>query len=287
MARDTNFYYSFLVLPSAKRKAIVAVWDFCRAVDDAVDCPADNQLGEPAGQVLHLWREELASCYNALTPTTRQGRNLKAVVAEFKLPRRPFDDLIDGVEMDTVARRYRTFDDLYEYCVRVASAVGLLCIEIFGYRDPKTRDYAIALGVALQLTNIIRDIPTDLQRGRLYLPTDDLERFGCSEEDLCHGASERVISLLHYECAQARLFYDKADALLPSVDRRRMVAAEIMGAIYFTILKRIEGCDCDVFSSVVRVPRWRRVVIAGTVWLKTMVGITGVRGGKGGRDRQV
>ncbi|SUZ55571.1 uncharacterized protein METZ01_LOCUS8425 [marine metagenome] len=287
MARDTNFYYSFLVLPSAKRKAIVAVWDFCRAVDDAVDCPADNQLGEPAGQVLHLWREELASCYNALTPTTRQGRNLKAVVAEFKLPRRPFDDLIDGVEMDTVARRYRTFDDLYEYCVRVASAVGLLCIEIFGYRDPQTRDYAIALGVALQLTNIIRDIPTDLQRGRLYLPTDDLERFGCSEEDLCHGASERVISLLHYECAQARLFYDKADALLPSVDRRRMVAAEIMGAIYFTILKRIEGRDCDVFSSVVRVPRWRRVVIAGTVWLKTMVGITGVRGGKGGRDRQV
>ncbi len=286
MARDTNFYYSFLVLPSAKRKAIVAVWDFCRAVDDAVDCPADNQLGEPAGQVLHLWREELASCYSALTPTTRQGRNLKAVVAEFKLPRRPFDDLIDGVEMDTVARRYRTFDDLYEYCVRVASAVGLLCIEIFGYRDPKTRDYAIALGVALQLTNIIRDIPTDLQRGRLYLPTDDLERFGCSEEDLCHGASERVISLLHYECAQARLFYDKADALLPSVDRRRMVAAEIMGAIYFTILKRIEGRDCDVFSSVVRVPRWRRVVIAGTVWLKTMVGITGVRGGKGGRDRQ-
>ncbi len=287
MARDTNFYYSFLVLPSAKRKAIVAVWDFCRAVDDAVDCPADNQLGEPAGQVLHLWREELASCYNALTPTTRQGRNLKAVVAEFKLPRRPFDDLIDGVEMDTVARRYRTFDDLYEYCVRVASAVGLLCIEIFGYRDPQTRDYAIALGVALQLTNIIRDIPTDLQRGRLYLPTDDLERFGCSEEDLCHGASERVISLLHYECAQARLFYDKADVLLPSVDRRRMVAAEIMGAIYFTILKRIEGRDCDVFSSVVRVPRWRRVVIAGTVWLKTMVGITGVRGGKGGRDRQV
>ena len=287
MARDTNFYYSFLVLPSAKRKAIVAVWDFCRAVDDAVDCPADNQLGEPAGQVLHLWREELASCYNALTPTTRQGRNLKAVVAEFKLPRRPFDDLIDGVEMDTVARRYRTFDDLYEYCVRVASAVGLLCIEIFGYRDPQTRDYAIALGVALQLTNIIRDIPTDLQRGRLYLPTDDLERFGCSEEDLCHGASERVISLLHYECAQARLFYDKADALLPSVDRRRMVAAEIMGAIYFTILKRIEGRDCDVFSSVVRVPRWRRAVIAGTVWLKTMVGITGGRGGKGGRDRQV
>ena len=287
MARDTNFYYSFLVLPSAKRKAIVAVWDFCRAVDDAVDCPADNQLGEPAGQVLHLWREELASCYSALTPTTRQGRNLKAVVSEFKLPRRPFDDLIDGVEMDTVARRYRTFDDLYEYCVRVASAVGLLCIEIFGYRDPQTRDYAIALGVALQLTNIIRDIPTDLQRGRLYLPTDDLERFGCSEEDLCHGASERVISLLHYECAQARLFYDKADALLPSVDRRRMVAAEIMGAIYFTILKRIEGRDCDVFSSVVRVPRWRRVVIAGTVWLKTMVGITGVRGGKGGRDRQV
>ena len=286
MARDTNFYYSFLVLPSAKRKAIIAVWDFCRAVDDAVDCPADDQLGEPAVQAVHLWREELASCYSNVTPTTRQGRNLKPVVAEFRLPRRPFDDLIDGVEMDTVARRYRTFNDLYEYCIRVASAVGLLCIEIFGYRDPKTRNYAIALGVALQLTNIIRDLPTDLRRGRLYLPTDDLARFGCSEEDLCDGSSERVISLLRYECAQARLFYDKADAVLPPVDRRRMVAAEIMGAIYFAILKRIEGHDYDVFSSVVRVPRWRRAVIAGTVWLKTMVGITGLRGGKGEQDRE-
>ena len=286
MARDTNFYYSFLVLPSEKRKAIIAVWDFCRTVDDAVDCPADDQFGQPAALALNLWREELASCYSTVTPTTRQGRNLKPVIAKFRLPRRPFDDLIDGVAMDTVARRYRTFDDLYEYCIRVASAVGLLCIEIFGYRDPKTTNYAIALGVALQLTNIIRDIPTDLRRGRLYLPTDDLARFGCSEEDLRDGSSERVISLLRYECAQARLFYDKADAVLPPLDRRRMVAAEIMGAIYFALLKRIEGRNCDVFSAVVRVPRWRRAVIAGTVWLRTMFGMTSLRGRKDEGDRR-
>ena len=202
MARDTNFYYSFLVLPAEQRRAIVAVWDFCRTVDDAVDCPPADRAGESPAEALRRWRNELAACFGEQHPLTPQGRTLKPYIARFALPRRLFEDLIDGVEMDTVTRRYRTFDELYQYCIRVASAVGLLCIEIFGYRDPVTREYAVALGVALQLTNIVRDLPEDLRDGRLYLPLEDLERFGCTEDDLRGGRSDRVLALLRYECGR-------------------------------------------------------------------------------------
>ncbi len=284
MARDTNFYYSFLVLPAEKRRAIVAVWDFCRAVDDAVDCPEGNQPGASPAEELARWRHELAACYGERRPTTAQGRGLQPYVDRFQLPRRPFEDLIDGVEMDTVSRRYRSFDDLHQYCLRVASAVGLLCIEIFGYRDPATRAYANALGVALQLTNIIRDLPGDLREGRLYLPTADLERFGCTEDDLRRGRSARVTALLRYECDRARSFYQQADSTLPAIDRRRMVAAEIMGGIYFAILRRIERRGYDVFSEVVRVPRPRRALLAGAIWLRTMAGVRPApRGSEAGR----
>lgn len=271
MARDTNFYYSFLVLPAEKRRAIVAVWDFCRAVDDAVDCPPPDRADEPPEQALERWRTELTACYGAERPQTEQGRNLKPWIATFGLPRAPFEDLIDGVEMDTVSRRYRTFDELYQYCLRVASAVGLLCIEIFGYRDPASRDYAVALGVALQLTNIIRDLPDDLESGRLYLPLEDLDRFGCNEDDLRGGSSDKVVALLQHECDRARSFYDKARSVLPAADRRGLVAAEIMGAIYAAILGRIERRNYDIFSEVVRIPRPRRAWIAATVWLKTQL----------------
>lgn len=273
MARDTNFYYSFLVLPPEKRRAIVAVWDLCRAVDDAVDRPPEAGAGPPPAAELARWRRELAACYGDATPETAQGRNLKPYIARFALPRAPFEDLIDGVEMDLGAPRYRTFDDLYQYCIRVASAVGLLCIEIFGYRNPGTRDYAVALGVALQLTNIVRDMPVDLAAGRLYLPLEDLEHCGCTEADLRGGLSPPVAALLRHECGRARRFYRKARAALPAADRRRMVAAEIMGAIYFAILRRIERRSYDVFSEVVRVPRPHRAWIAATTWLKTMAGL--------------
>ncbi|MCY3846443.1 MAG: squalene/phytoene synthase family protein, partial [Acidobacteria bacterium] len=174
MSRDTNFYYSFLVLPTAKRRAIVAVWDFCRAVDDAVDLAEEGAGAEAHARELARWRSELDCCYGSGDPETDEGRRLAPVIGRFHLPRAPFDDLIDGVAMDATPRRYETFEDLYGYCLRVASSVGLTCIEIFGYRDPGTRDYAVALGVALQLTNIIRDLPADLARGRLYLPQEDL-----------------------------------------------------------------------------------------------------------------
>ncbi|HWK09347.1 MAG TPA: presqualene diphosphate synthase HpnD [Vicinamibacterales bacterium] len=275
MARDTNFYYSFLVLPARKRDAIVAVWDFCRAVDDAVDEAATEE--EAASQVAE-WRAELERCFDGARPSTRQGAALQPWIREFHLPRSAFDALIEGVEMDLRMRRYETFADLYEYCIRVASAVGLMCVEIFGYRNPATRQYAVDLGVALQLTNILRDIPSDLARGRLYVPLEDLARHGCTEDDLRreaehhgHGVrSSEVKRLLAFEAQRARDYYARAEAVLPSEDARRMVAARIMAAIYRAILVRIEAADYDVFSSVIRIPRPRRAAIAASTWARAI-----------------
>jgi 15-cis-phytoene synthase len=275
MGRDTSFYYSFLVLPADKRRAIVAVWDFCRAVDDAVD-EAEASEGTSAAQV---WREELKRCFEGQSPETPQGRALQPLIGAFNLPRPAFEALIEGVEMDLHTQRYATFADLYEYCIRVASAVGLMCVEIFGCRDPASRQYAIDLGVALQLTNILRDVPGDLERGRVYIPLEDFARFGCHEGDLGaesihagHGVrSASVKKLLEFQAARARDYYRRADAALPRRDARRLVAARIMGAIYRGILDRIEAADYDVFSAVIRVPRPRRALIAATTWARTAI----------------
>lgn len=269
MSRDTSFYYSFLVLPPRKRSAIVAVWDFCRAVDDAVDEAPD---GTAADTRLSLWRAELAACYNGSQPTTPQGRALQPYVGEFKLPRRPFEDLIDGVEMDLAQVRYQTFADLADYCRRVASAVGLVCVEIFGYRDSAARSYAVDLGMALQLTNIIRDVAADLRQGRVYLPAEDLARFHVTEADLRAGQLTPAVSgLLRFECERARFYYAKAASTLPAIDRRSLLAAQIMGAIYLEILRRIERSGYDVFSRRVRVPRPYRALIAMRLWARTLL----------------
>ena len=275
MARDTSFYYSFLVLPADKRTAIVAVWDFCRAVDDAVDeAPAEQSAIE-----VRRWRGEVARCFDGAAPETPQGRALQPLIAGFDLPRSAFEALIEGVEMDLHGRRYQTFEELYEYCIRVASAVGLICVQIFGCRDAAARQYAIDLGVALQLTNILRDVPGDFERGRVYLPQDDLARFGVSEGDLGaeamhagHGVrSPKVRALLAFEAERARQYDARADAALPRGEARLLVAARIMGDIYRGILDRIERAGYDVFSGVIRVPRPRRALIAATTWARTLV----------------
>ena len=265
--RATSFYYSFLALPADKRNAIVAVWDFCRAVDDAVDEPGQS---EPAS-ALAQWRSELARLYEGREPQTPQGKRLAPFIAAFALPRSGFEDLIDGVAMDLRCNRYETFEELRQYCLRVASAVGLICVEIFGYRDLQTRDYAIDLGIALQLTNIIRDVAPDLERDRLYIPVEDLQRFGCTEADLRAGlVTENVQQLLAFQAERARRFYRKADTALPRRDERRLVAARIMGAIYFELLRSIERLGYDVFRHRVRVGRPRQAVIAAFTWCKVM-----------------
>lgn len=276
--RDTNFYYSFLVLPAEKRRAIVAVWDFCRAVDDATDEIGEAGQGDVEAEVAR-WRRELAACFDGGRPETAQGRALMPFISRFNLPRDAFEALIEGVEMDVIPRRYENFEDLYEYCIRVASAVGLICLEIFGYREPESRQYATELGVALQLTNILRDVPGDLSRGRVYIPQVEMRQHGCTEDDLRremtsagHGVqSSAVKALLRQQAGRAREYYARAAAALPPQDARRLVAAEIMGAIYSAILDRIERRDYDVFSSVVRIPRPRRALIAATTWARTMI----------------
>ncbi len=271
VSRDTNFYYSFLVLPTEKRRAIIAVWDFCRAVDDAVDCPKHETSIRSLREEIGRWRQELDHCYGHSMPLTDEGRHLKPYIGRFQLPRKPFEDLIDGVEMDVTCKRYDTFDQLYQYCSRVASAVGLICIEIFGYRNPRAQDYAIALGVALQLTNIVRDVPADLADGRIYLPQEDLIRFGVTERNLAAGLSEPIAELIAFECNRAKAYYQASQEALPSEDARSLVAAEIMSGIYAAILNRIEQRGYDIFSEVVRVARPRRAFIAMQVWARVMM----------------
>ena len=279
-SRDTSFYYSFLVLPPDKRNAIVAVWDFCRAVDDAVDEIAPDSVRgeglpeavrEKAAASLAAWRQEVAAVYEG-RPSTPQGAALQPFVGRFNLPRAQFEALIDGVEMDLTLHRYPDFDTLVQYCHRVASSVGLICVEIFGYKDPRARDYAVSLGVALQLTNIVRDVAVDLKKGRVYLPTDDMAWFQVTEDELRAGVvTPRIRQLLRYQCRRARQFYQQASANLPDADAQSLVAAQIMGAIYFGILRRIERAEYDVFTEIIRVPRWRRALMALRLWAASML----------------
>jgi phytoene synthase len=265
-ARQTSFYYSFLVLPADQRRAIIAVWDFCRAVDDAVD--EEDGSGMPPREAVACWRAELARCFDGGAPTTPQGRRLQPFVREFDLPRAAFEDVIDGVAMDLDHSRYETFDDLLEYCRRVASAVGMICIRIFRCESAGAADYALYLGVALQLTNIIRDVKADLALGRLYLPLEDLRAAGCTVDDLEQGrVTAPVRTLLAFECARAHEYYRKAVAARPESDRRRLVAAEIMRAVYSETLARIERGGHDVFAARVRVPKPMQVAIALRQWL--------------------
>jgi len=269
MARKTSFYYSFLVLPAEQRRAIVAVWDFCRAVDDAVDeRPPETDQGQAGHDAVCFWRAELARCFDAGMPHTRQGRRLQPLLAEFDLPRRAFEDVIDGVAMDVDTSRYETFGDLFEYCRRVASAVGLICIKIFGCQSAQAREYAINLGLALQLTNILRDVSDDLARNRLYLPLEDLRACACTVEALAAGVvTDPVRRLMEFECRRARDFYRRAVDAMPAEDRRRLVAAEIMRAVYFETLKKIERNGFDVFSRRTRVAKPVQALIALRQWL--------------------
>jgi phytoene synthase len=279
MARKTSFYYSFLVLPGEQRRAIESVWDFCRAVDDAVDEPeaavkgaggvAEDVDALAAGRAaVEFWRSELARCYDGSMPVTPQGQHLQPFLRRLDLPRQAFEDVIDGVAMDLDTHRYQTFDDLFQYCRRVASAVGLICIRIFGCRNDGSREYALNLGVALQLTNILRDIPDDLARGRAYLPLEDLAAHGCTIADLQAGVvTDPVRRLLAFECARAHDFYRRAIAARPEDDRRRLIAAEIMRAVYFATLRRIERNGYDVFRGRVRLSRPMQAAVALRQWV--------------------
>jgi phytoene synthase len=268
-ASRSNFSYAFLFLPKPKRDALYAVYAFCRVTDDLVDeaLPAAQGTDTPLERVKR-WRSELESCFRGETthPVTRR---LAEVIRNFRIPHAYFEELLNGVEMDLTTTRYATFADLQQYCYRVAGVVGLMCIEIFGYRQPATRAYAEHLGTAFQLTNILRDLAADAERGRIYLPQEDLRRFGYSEQDLLERRRTPAFSdLMRFQVGRARQFYAAARSVLPVEDRRTMLAAEIMGAIYSRILDRIEAGGYDVFSDRIRLSDTHRLWLALTCWVR-------------------
>jgi phytoene synthase len=270
----SNFYYAFLTLPRPQREALYAVYAFCRTVDDVADLGHD-----PGAQRAELarWREDVGRCFEPTAlPVHPIARQLRSAVAAYPIPRAALEAIIEGCEMDLARVRYQTAEDLEPYCYRVASAVGLCCVEIFGYTDPRARQYAIHLGKALQWTNIMRDVGVDAAAGRVYLPQRDLAEFGVPEADLVAGRySVPFVRLMARQAERARGFYDAAAAAYPVVDARSLVPAEIMGRIYRALLDEIEARRFRVFGERVTVPARRKVAIAVRCWAGARLGRNG------------
>jgi phytoene synthase len=262
--RRSNFLYSFLLLPKQKREAMRRVYDFCRYTDDLVD--EDNESNKQ--ELLNEWRKEVEACYNG-NATHPLMCVLQDTVHQFHIPKVYLLQLIDGVEMDLHKARYETFEELREYCYAVASVVGLISIQVFGYKHQQTREYAINLGYALQLTNILRDIKQDAEKNRIYLPLEDLRKFGYDEQSLLSSRyDEKFIALMKFETDRARNYYSKARSQLLPDERPSMIAAEIMDAIYFRLLDLIERAKYHVFAKRIRISNPRKILIAFNCWLK-------------------
>ena len=267
----SNLALAFILLPLEKRDAMSALYAFCRAVDDVAD---EESL--PVGQrraALAKWREDIRRACEGGTPLMPTNREFQPVIQRFKLPFALFDELIRGCEMDLETTRYQTYEELELYCYRVASVVGLLSIEIFGYHFPATRDYAIALGKALQFTNILRDVGNDAQRGRIYLPQTELDRFGVTPEEILRGEySDRFGALAKEFARRARDFYRVARQTLSGEDRRSMVAAELMGSVYWRLLLKLERKKFLVLHpEPLRLSKPHKLALIGRLWFKYAV----------------
>jgi len=244
----SNLAAAFVLLPKAKRQGMSALYAFCREVDDVAD--NEEVPVEQRRATLAEWRVDIRLACSGGAPGFAVNRELQPVIARHQLKLELFEELLRGVEMDLDVKRYAGFAVLEQYCYRVASVVGLLSIEIFGYQHPGSRDYAVSLGQALQLTNILRDVRTDADRGRIYLPLEELERCGVQpDEILRHEYSPRFRKLATAVADRARGHYRKARESLPAVDRRSMAAAELMGTVYWRLLQKLEVRGFNVFDS--------------------------------------
>ena len=261
----SSFYYSFLFLPPEKRQAITALYAFCREVDDVVDDCHDPQLAQTT---LGWWRDEVERIYDG-SPSHPVGLALREVVPGYDLPREQLQEIIDGMEMDLDHVRYADFRGLQLYCYRAASVVGLLAARIFGFEDRQTLKYAHDLGIALQLTNIIRDVGEDARRGRIYLPVEELQRFNVPADDLLEARhSPRFVELMRFQAERAYGFYDQAMAQLPQVDRNNQRPGLVMAAIYRTLLDEIVRDGFMVLDRRTSLTPLRKVWIAGTTWMR-------------------
>jgi phytoene synthase len=262
----SSFYYSFLFLPPERRRAITALYAFCREVDDVVDECTDVAV---ARTKLAWWRTEVAALYagQAHHPVAQA---LAAVVTPFKLPQERLQEIIDGMEMDLTQRRYADFAALKLYCHRVAGVVGLLSVEIFGYADPRTLEYAENLGMAFQLTNIIRDVGEDARRDRVYLPLDELARFNVPVADIMQArATAEFRQLMELQVERALDYYRAAFAALPAVDRKAQRPGLVMAAIYQTLLAEIRADGMPVLTQRTSLTPLRKLWIAWRTWVKS------------------
>jgi 15-cis-phytoene synthase len=263
-----NFYYAFLFLPRPKREAIYAVYAFCRYCDDIAD---EGQDVATQQTLLQQWRAELDRCY-AGTPTHPITHALQQVIATYTIPKQYFEELICGVEMDLTIHRYPTFSDLEQYCYRVASVVGLMCIEIFGYAHAGVQGYARNLGIALQLTNIMRDVKEDAERGRIYLPQEDLLACRYAEALLLqYQYTAEFVAVMEFQARRAEEYYHKAAACLLPGDKAGLLAPEIMAGIYQTTLRKIVRRRYNVFQGRVSLSVARKVGIALRIFVQTWV----------------
>ena len=269
----SNLALAFILLPRAKRDGMCALYAFCREVDDV----ADNE-GVPVAERrerLAAWRADIGRACEGKVPEFPVNRELQPVIRDRGLPFELFDELLKGVEMDLAIDRYPTFEELDLYCYRVASVVGLLSIEVFGYQNPACRQYAIHLGRALQLTNILRDVRTDAERGRIYLPLAELARCGVAPEEVLRGEySSRFRQVAETTAQRARGYYRQARELLPAGDRRSMIAAELMGAVYWRLLRKLETRRFDVFGPrLTRVSKPAKLVLIARTWCRLVTGM--------------
>jgi phytoene synthase len=251
----SNLALAFISLGRERRRDITIFYALCRVIDDIAD--SKILAVEEKRRRLTAWRESLRA---STADESALASDIRALIGKYSLRPEMLEEIIDGVEMDLSITHYATFEDLRVYCYRVASAVGLVSIEIFGYRNPACKQYAVQLGLALQMTNIIRDVGKDLRDGRIYLPEEDLARFSYSEAELKgRQYNDRFVRLMEFEAKRAREFFSRAAALLPREDRPSMVAAEIMGSVYRALLRRMEKDKFRVFEKEYRLGKLEKI----------------------------
>ncbi len=263
-----NFYYAFLTLPEAQRRAIYVAYTFCRHCDDSVD--AESAVDQKLAMLSDLRRKLDQSYHGHADDLVFLG--LADVAEKYDIPQEYFQEVLYGVESDLVKNRYQSFDELRQYCYQVASAVGLSCIHIFGFSAPQAREHAVDLGLAMQLTNIARDVKEDLESDRVYLPQDELARFGYSEAELRAGVvNEPFIELMRFQSQRARGYFDSGFQLLPYLSHRSRACPAVLGQLYSRVLDGIEGVNYDVLHHRVSLSTAEKVRVTAQTWLTSML----------------
>ena len=266
----SNFYYAFRTLPAHKRRAIYSAYAYCRLCDDIAD--GDMPI-EAKRKELNRVRQHLADALSPARPPAHSPEFLALgdAARRFDIPVSYFEEVIDGVESDLTKTRFAEFSELRTYCYKVASVVGLICIEIFGYREPKAREYAVDMGIALQLTNIMRDLKEDAERDRIYIPKEDLDRFGYSEDDLMRGVvSDEFRSLMKFQADRARSYYENSRPLFDLIEPESRACLRLLHTAYGAVLDRIEAYEFDVFSQRVGLSVREKLTMTARLWLGSL-----------------